>query len=117
MLGSFPFLTERMGHLTTLEEVRKYALSLPEVTEEPHFEKTSFRVRGKIFATVPEGGQYLHVFTDELEVRSCVEDDPEAYEVLMWGRRVAGVRINLAASKLDHVLNLLEDGWRRMLST
>jgi predicted DNA-binding protein (MmcQ/YjbR family) len=27
------------------------ALSYPEVTEEPHFEKTSFRVKKKIFAT------------------------------------------------------------------
>lgn len=27
------------------------ALSFPETTEEPHFEKTSFRVKKKIFAT------------------------------------------------------------------
>ncbi|WP_373521816.1 MmcQ/YjbR family DNA-binding protein [Aquiflexum sp.] len=31
--------------------VRSFALSLPEVTEEPHFEKTSFRVKKKIFVT------------------------------------------------------------------
>ncbi|GAA0879162.1 hypothetical protein GCM10009119_21300 [Algoriphagus jejuensis] len=30
---------------------RSFSLSLPESTEEPHFEKTSFRVRKKIFAT------------------------------------------------------------------
>ena len=30
---------------------RNAALSFPEATEEPHFEKTSFRVRKKIFAT------------------------------------------------------------------
>jgi hypothetical protein len=33
------------------EELRKLAMSFPEVTEEPHFEKTSFRVKKKIFAT------------------------------------------------------------------
>ena len=33
------------------ETFRKLALSFPEVTEEPHFEKTSFRVKKKIFAT------------------------------------------------------------------
>jgi hypothetical protein len=33
------------------ETLRSLALSLPEATEAPHFEKTSFRVRGKIFAT------------------------------------------------------------------
>src|SRR5690606_16513102 len=31
--------------------LRHLALSLPETTEEPHFEKTSFRVKKKIFAT------------------------------------------------------------------
>ena len=31
--------------------LRAFALSLPEATEEPHFEKTSFRVKKKIFAT------------------------------------------------------------------
>ena len=30
---------------------RKMALSFPETTEQPHFEKTSFRVGKKIFAT------------------------------------------------------------------
>lgn len=30
---------------------RELALSLPETSEEPHFEKTSFRVQKKIFAT------------------------------------------------------------------
>lgn len=31
---------------------RELALSFPEVTEVPHFEKTSFRVKNKIFATL-----------------------------------------------------------------
>jgi predicted DNA-binding protein (MmcQ/YjbR family) len=34
-----------------LDLFRKFALSYPETTEEPHFEKTSFRLRKKIFAT------------------------------------------------------------------
>ncbi len=35
----------------TLEKLRTLALSFPESTEEPHFEKISFRVKKKIFAT------------------------------------------------------------------
>ena len=35
----------------TVTKLRELALSFPESTEEPHFEKTSFRVRKKIFAT------------------------------------------------------------------
>lgn len=37
--------------MLSIDTFRKLALSFPEVTEEPHFEKTSFRVRKKIFAT------------------------------------------------------------------
>lgn len=34
-----------------IDLLRKLALSMPETTEESHFEKTSFRVKNKIFAT------------------------------------------------------------------
>jgi predicted DNA-binding protein (MmcQ/YjbR family) len=37
--------------MVSIEVFRKLALSFPETTEEPHFEKTSFRVKKKIFAT------------------------------------------------------------------
>ncbi|MBI2280797.1 MAG: MmcQ/YjbR family DNA-binding protein [Bacteroidetes bacterium] len=37
--------------MITFDTFRKIALSFPETTEEPHFEKTSFRVKNKIFAT------------------------------------------------------------------
>ena len=37
--------------MVTIDIFRTLALSFPEATEEPHFEKTSFRVRKKIFAT------------------------------------------------------------------
>jgi len=37
--------------MVTIETLRKLALSFPEAAEEPHFEKTSFRIKKKIFAT------------------------------------------------------------------
>jgi len=37
--------------MVTFQTFREIALSFPEATEEPHFEKTSFRVKKKIFAT------------------------------------------------------------------
>ena len=40
--------------MVTIDTLRKTALSFPEATEEPHFEKTSFRVKKKIFATYDE---------------------------------------------------------------
>jgi len=40
--------------MVTFDKFRELALSFPETTQEPHFEKTSFRVRKKIFATFDE---------------------------------------------------------------
>lgn len=37
--------------MVSIDTLRKLALSFPAATEEPHFEKTSFRVKKKIFAT------------------------------------------------------------------
>jgi hypothetical protein len=96
-----------------LPEARRFAMSLPEATEEPHFEKSSFRVRGKIFATVPEGRAHLNVFVDEHEARASVADDPTAFEELWWGRKLAGVRVTLEAADPTRVKELLEEAWRR----
>ena len=40
--------------MVTNDAVRQLALALPETTEQPHFEKTSFRIKKKIFATLTE---------------------------------------------------------------
>ncbi len=37
--------------MVDIKTFRQIALSLPEATEQPHFEKTSFRIGKKIFAT------------------------------------------------------------------
>jgi len=37
--------------MVTIDQLRKIASGFPEVSEEPHFEKTSFRVRKKIFVS------------------------------------------------------------------
>jgi hypothetical protein len=97
-----------------LDTARRFALSLPESTEEPHFEKSSFRVRGKIFATVPLGGKHLHVFVDGAEGRALIADDPAAFEEIWWGKKVASdwLRVNLGAADRAQVCELLEDAWR-----
>lgn len=93
--------------------VRRYALSLPEVAEEPHFDKSSFRVRGKIFATVPPGGRYLHVFVDETGRELMVSVAPQTYEKLWWGKKVVGLRVTLSSAKSHDVEELLHSAWER----
>jgi hypothetical protein len=40
--------------LVTIPFVRTFSLAFPEVSEQSHFEKNSFRIRKKIFVTVDE---------------------------------------------------------------
>lgn len=96
-----------------LEEARRFALSLPEANEEPHFDKASFRVRGKIFATAPPDEQHLHVLVDEDEARAAVAEDSTAFAELWWGRQLKGVRVSLSAAPPERVVELLEESWQR----
>ena len=102
-----------MSGVSDLGSARAFALSLPGTSEEPHFAMTSFRVRGKIFATAPPGGDYLHAFVDEPEVHACVAEDPGAFAPVRWGQRISGLRIDLAAVSAGRVAELLEESWRR----
>lgn len=94
------------------EEVQRFALSLADTTEEPHFDKVSFRVRDRIFATVSPDREYLHLFVDEDEIPAAVARYPLACEELWWGKRLVGVRIALAAADSEAVCELLQDAWR-----
>ena len=97
-----------------LADARKFALSLPETTEEPHFAAGSFRVRGKIFATIPPGGKQLRIFLSNDEVQGLIAEDPATYEPVVWGKRVVqgGVCVNLGAANTSAVRELLEEAWR-----
>lgn len=44
-------LAANLSSMISFATLRNIALSFPEATEEPHFEKSSFRVRKKIFVT------------------------------------------------------------------
>ena len=97
----------------TLAAARQFALALPGAAEEPHFELTSFRVHGKIFATAPPDGSELRVFVGDDEVAACVAEEPAAFEPLLWGRQVRGLRVRLAAVPDARIAELLAEAWRR----
>lgn len=104
-----------------LSQARAFALSLPGTSEEPHFDMTSFRVNGRIFATAPPDASSLHIFVDENEITATVAErkgvaGPAAFEPLLWGQRARGLRVLLAAAPDDRVRELLTDAWRRKAS-
>jgi hypothetical protein len=95
----------------TLQQARKFALSLPEATEEPHFEFTSFRIGGKIFATAPPESDYLHIFVPEEFREAALGRGSDFLEELRWGKRVLGLRVMLPAAKPADIHALLEEAW------
>ena len=100
-----------------LLQARKYALSLPETTEEPHFKYSSFRVRGKIFATFPESGAFLHIFVDDSQRAPLIAAQPDIFETLYWGTNVVGVKVLLEQANANTVKRLLLQSWTRKAPT
>ena len=99
----------------TLAEVRDLAMNLHGSTESPHHRYTSFRLRGRIYATAPKEGSVLHVFVDEEDRERMLRVDPGAYERLGWGRKVVGLRVDLGRARREDVQALLRAAWQRKL--
>jgi hypothetical protein len=102
-----PFSSETA---VNVREVRRLALSLPEATEQPHFHLNSFRVKGKIFATVAPDGSYMNVFVADEQREIMVRVAPKAYETLMWGK-TGYLHVHLARAKARDVKMLLRAAW------
>jgi hypothetical protein len=96
-----------------LADARRLAMSLPAVTEEPHFQFTSFRVKGKMIATAPPDGEFLHVFVADEDRDPAIALHPEFIEKLLWGGKVRGLKIQLARAKPKVVADLLRKVWTR----
>jgi hypothetical protein len=94
-----------------LSAVRKFALSLPDVAEAPHHHFGSFRVGGRIFVTVPPGETHLHVFVSEPQREQALALYPQFAEKLLWGGKVAGLRIALADADPAVVKELVRQAW------
>ena len=98
--------------MVTTARVRELALGLAEAVELPHHGFPSFRVGGKVFATLPDE-EHLNVMVDPDEAGAAVAEAPEACEELWWGKKRSGVRVRLAAADAGLVAELLSDAWRR----
>ncbi|MDH4049230.1 MAG: MmcQ/YjbR family DNA-binding protein [Gammaproteobacteria bacterium] len=95
-----------------LSQVRKFALSLQAVTEEPHFHRTSFRVRGKIFVTADPKERFIHVFLGEQVREPMLAMHPDCLEKLLWGGKAVGLRVSLEHADSEVVRELVKKAWQ-----
>ncbi|WP_163408842.1 MmcQ/YjbR family DNA-binding protein [Flavobacterium ajazii] len=75
--------------MVLIETFRKLALSFPNAAEEPHFEKTSFRINKKIFATFDEKNNRAVLKLNEIDQSVfCASSEKIFYEVPnKWGKQ------------------------------
>jgi hypothetical protein len=91
--------------------VRTAAMSLPEVTEQPHHEYSSYRVRGKIFVTIPPSEEWVHLFVSEATRDDALDRYPTFIEPLMWGGKLAGLKVWLQDANAAVVKSLIAAAW------
>ena len=93
------------------DDVRRLALALPEVAEHDHHGRPSFRVRGRILATLwPEDGDAV-LRLDPAEQAALFALDPRTFEPARWGA-VAWTRVHLAHVDPVELGELVQDAWR-----
>jgi hypothetical protein len=93
---------------------RRFALSLPEAHEEPHFERASFRVGKKIFATMTADGAEAMVRVAAAELRDALLADHG--DVLFsyggWTTRLGSVGVRLKKADAKMIEGLVVESWR-----
>jgi hypothetical protein len=98
----------------TPQALRKLALSFPGAHEEPHFERGSFRVGKKIFATLSRDGREAMVkVSDAGEREVLLATQPEAFfRHGAWTARLGAVGVRLTRVDAARMRRLLEGSWR-----
>jgi hypothetical protein len=96
--------------MVTPAQARARALALPEALEQDHHGRPSFRVAGKIFATLWDE-QHMNVMLDEGGILTAVQADPQACAERWWGKRLAAVSVTLAKASPEALAELLADAW------
>ena len=92
------------------DDARRIALALTDAVERDHHGRPSFRVGGRIFATLWDEG-HMNVMLDEPGIRTAVESRPETCQEVWWGKRLAAVRVDLALADEELLRELLSDAW------
>jgi hypothetical protein len=92
------------------DEARALALALPGSTEQDHHGRPSFRVEGKIFATLWTATALNVMLVDDL-ILAAVATSPDVCSPRYWGKRLAAVRVDLDVADASLVGDLLQAAW------
>jgi hypothetical protein len=94
------------------DQVRKLALALPEVIEQDHHGRPSFRVAGRIFATLWDQ-EHMNVLLDEPGILTAVQARPGVCAEFWWGKRLRAAQVDLGRADEQLIGELLTDAWEQ----
>ncbi len=89
---------------------RSLALGLPETIEQDHHGRPSFRVAGKIFATLWDQ-HHMNVMIDVAGILTAAQREPDTCSEFWWGKRLGAVHVNLDRVDPGRLTDLLTDAW------
>ncbi len=96
--------------MVSQQQACSLALGLPETVEQDHHGRPSFRVAGKIFATL-WNEDHMNVMLDEAGILTAAQREPKTCTEFWWGKRLGAVHVNLARVAPDRLAELLADAW------
>lgn len=99
--------------MVSTAEARKLAMEFPGTTEAPHFEKTSFRVKGKkIFMTMDEGKEFavIKLTREDQSVFASSPDGSISALPNKWGLQ-GWTRVELKKVKKGLLKDALKCSW------
>ena len=94
------------------ERVRRLALDLLGTTEQDHHGRPSFRVGGRIYATLWDD-THLNVMLEPQRIETLAAEPTGMCAPIHWGRRLAALQVHLERATPGAVALLLEEAWRR----
>jgi hypothetical protein len=97
--------------MITPNQLRQFALSMPEAEEKPHFERTSFRVRNKIFATMGERNAVLKLTVEEQT--ALVAAAPDTFYLPGWNHQ-GWTGVMLAIIDTEEMRQLIITAWKNV---
>ncbi len=100
----------------TPKAFQRFALSLPLAREEPHFERTSFRVGKKIFATMtPDGEEAMVRVSPPDLVRSLLSTDEHVFfSYGTWTTKNGSLGVRLGKAEGKMIEALVVESWKHV---
>ena len=94
------------------EDLREIALSLPEASERETWGSATFRVREKIFVIMSGDGAGASVKATKDEQSALIAEDPETFTYPAYVGQHGWIGVDVQRIRDEHLRELVTEAWR-----